>query len=583
MAQGFLWSAGVPPDDLPSVLRSLSSRSPHLGSAAESEPGHWGARASALDHDLGWAVLDALPTAVALLSPDGTIAATSLAWQRFALANDGTAAGCGVGTNYLAVCDDALGNGADDASLAARGIRAVLAGNRDLFQLEYDCDSPGRQRRFLLLAAPVAAGPGGAVVAHLDITDRRLAEAALRESEQRFRSTFSRAPVGIVRLDLEGRFIDANSAFCSIVGMEPDALIGLDIGLLWRDTDSAIEGRSANVPWWLSQRDEGVEMSWELQYTRADDEVRIVQVASAVVNDADGRPHSIVATVEDVTERVHLTDELRQSRELEALGRLAGGIAHEINTPTQFISDNLSFLAEAWTAVTRQLDFAHDGHAELITAEEQAELGFYRHEVPEALSQSREGLERVATIVRAMKAFGHPDRAEVEPADLNRIIRNTVTVARNELKYVADVELELDDLPTVVCYPGALGQVVLNLLVNSAHAVGEVVGNSDQRGTIKVRTGSADGMAWFEVSDSGAGIPASAAPHVFEPFFTTKPVGRGTGQGLALAWSVVTERHGGRISFTSEEGGGTVFKVSLPIDGPSAECRLGRAAAGVAR
>jgi signal transduction histidine kinase len=262
---------------------------------------------------------------------------------------------------------------------------------------------------------------------------------------------------------------------------------------------------------------------------------------------------------------------------MEALGQLAGGIAHEINTPTQFISDNLSFLTNVWGPVAEVLRASRSAAARLRHGElagdvaavleqhcEEADLDFVESEVPKALSQSQEGVERVATIVRAMKAFGRPDRSDPEPTDINHLVANAVTVARNELKYVAEVRSELGELPTVLCFPGAISQVLLNLLVNAAYAVGESQEKTGERGRIAVKTWADGAHVFISVADTGPGIPGHIVGRIFQPFFTTKPFGRGTGQGLAMAWATVVERHRGRIDVGTSPAG-TTFTVQLPI------------------
>jgi signal transduction histidine kinase len=172
----------------------------------------------------------------------------------------------------------------------------------------------------------------------------------------------------------------------------------------------------------------------------------------------------------------------------------------------------------------------------------------------------------VATIVRAMKEFAHPDTRQKSAADLNRAIKSTLTVARNELKYVADVETDLGDLPPVVCNISDLNQVFLNLLVNAAHAIREVVREgTDAKGKIRVRTRREGNTVLIAISDTGCGIPENIRGRIFDPFFTTKEVGRGTGQGLSIARSVVVEKHGGSLTFETEPGKGTTFFVRLPI------------------
>nr|MBA3848003.1 histidine kinase [Planctomycetota bacterium] len=201
--------------------------------------------------------------------------------------------------------------------------------------------------------------------------------------------------------------------------------------------------------------------------------------------------------------------------------------------------------------------------AERATPEQAAELIYLREEIPRAIEQSLDGISRVASIVRAMKEFSHPDRALKQAVDLNHAIETTLTVARNEYKYVADLVVELDPgLPPVPCFVGEINQTILNLVVNAAHAIAEVPG---QRGRIGVATRFCDDVAEIRISDTGPGIPDHVRPRLFTPFFTTKPVGKGTGQGLFLAHSVVVRRHGGTIAFETEVGRGTVFIVRLPL------------------
>lgn len=235
-------------------------------------------------------------------------------------------------------------------------------------------------------------------------------------------------------------------------------------------------------------------------------------------------------------------------QKLESVGQLAAGIAHEINTPTQFVGDNTRFLSDAFDDLMRLLDDVEqlveaaqktDIDPTLLDAVERArtsaDVDFLRQEVPKAIEQSLEGIQRVSKIVYAMKAFSHPDIAEKMATDLNAAIETTVTVARNEWKYVADVELELDPtLPAVTCCPGEINQVLLNLIVNAAHAIAEKVGaKGADKGKITIATKTDDDAVEVRVTDNGTGIPEEHHRRMFTPFFTTKAVGKGTGQGLS--------------------------------------------------
>jgi PAS domain S-box-containing protein len=285
---------------------------------------------------------------------------------------------------------------------------------------------------------------------------------------------------------------------------------------------------------------------------------------------------SIVFTARDVSERQRLELDLRHAQKLESVGRLAAGIAHEINTPIQFIGDNVRFLDGAfadmgplYTAYRELMTAVHtpESLAEALRDVEadatDIDIDFIMAEVPIAISQTLEGITRVANIVRAMKAFGHPGTEEKTKADLNEAIGNTLVVAANEIKYVADVETDLGELPLVYCHLGDINQVVLNLVVNAAHAIG----SADRgRGTIRISTRRDDAHVVIEVADTGTGVPPEIADRLFDPFFTTKEVGTGTGQGLALVRTLVADRHGGTITFATEPGVGTVFTVRLPVD-----------------
>jgi signal transduction histidine kinase len=260
-------------------------------------------------------------------------------------------------------------------------------------------------------------------------------------------------------------------------------------------------------------------------------------------------------------------------RHHEAVGQLAAGIAHEINTPTQFVGDTVRFLGHACgdllalQEVQRELrDAAAAGTvtpellARVRTAEEAADLEYLRERLPLAIARAEEGLGRVAAIVAAMREFAHTPNADHAPVDLNAALRATLVVATNAYKYVADVETDLAALPPVVGHGGDLNHVFLELIVNAAHSIKQ----SGARGVIRVRTRAQDDHALVSIADTGCGIPAEVAARVFDPFFTTKDVGESHGQGLALAHAAV-KRHGGALTFETTPGEGTTFHVRLPL------------------
>lgn len=277
------------------------------------------------------------------------------------------------------------------------------------------------------------------------------------------------------------------------------------------------------------------------------------------------------------------TAQSMQSQKLQAIGQLAAGVAHEINTPIQYIGDNVSFLQSAFAdfqrlveAMGAAIEAARD---KPLTTERAAELErlvsevdseYLADEIPHSIAQALDGVGNVARIVSAMKEFAHPREGRMSPHDLNRALKGVVTVARNEWKYVAEVQLDLDDnLPAVSCLPGEINQVFLNLLVNAAHAVADK-GGDGVLGTIAIRTRALDGTVEVRVEDSGTGVPQSVIDRIFDPFFTTKKVGRGTGQGLSIARATVVEKHGGELTLETDPGRGTTFIVRLPIEQPAA-------------
>jgi signal transduction histidine kinase len=281
-------------------------------------------------------------------------------------------------------------------------------------------------------------------------------------------------------------------------------------------------------------------------------------------------------------EKQRMEQELNQAQRMRAIGQLAAGIAHEINTPTQYIGDNTRFLQHAFTHVNELLgtlssllkaernhavtdEMLDDAEAKLQTAD----LTYLMEEIPLAIRQSLEGLDHVAEIVGAMKEFSHPGMGRKQAVDLRHIISSAATMCCNEWKYVANLVTDFDpDLPQVSCLPTEIGRVLLNLMVNAAHAIAsELPPGSESKGTITIRTRRDGPWAEIQVEDTGAGIPAEIRSRVFDPFFTTKEVGRGTGQGLTIAQAIVVKGHGGVIRFESEVGHGTTFIVRLPING----------------
>ncbi|MES9976113.1 MAG: ATP-binding protein [Candidatus Thiodiazotropha sp.] len=297
----------------------------------------------------------------------------------------------------------------------------------------------------------------------------------------------------------------------------------------------------------------------------------------------------VVVTFNDISERKRADEErrnlerqLNQTHKMEAVGQLAGGIAHEINTPIQYVGDNLKFIKESYEDLgsllkvySNLMQKASDIpglEAETAKVEEtidEIDLAYLEEETANAIEQSISGASQVAHIVLAMKEFAHPGSKQMALADMNRIVSNAVAVCKNEWKYVADTDLKLgENLPQVECLEGEISQVVLNLVINAAHAI--EAAKLQQKGKITITTTHNENSVEVRVADTGTGIPIEVQESVFNPFFTTKDVGRGTGQGLAIAQDIVMGKHQGELFFETEEGNGTTFVMRLPLHRNSA-------------
>ncbi|HWW21722.1 MAG TPA: ATP-binding protein [Steroidobacteraceae bacterium] len=307
------------------------------------------------------------------------------------------------------------------------------------------------------------------------------------------------------------------------------------------------------------------------------DDYRFMRLRGRVVErDAFGTALRVVGTLVDIHDARRMQMQAANASKLESIGELAAGIAHEINTPTQYVGDNVRFLGDVFGSLqqcvdelSRMTEEARDSIPieRVRQCVDKADMSYLREEIPKAIAQSLEGIQRIAKIVAAMKEFSHPSQ-ERTPTDLNHAISNTITVATNEWKYVAKVETQLDSsLPQVPVIPGEFNQVILNMVVNAAHAIADTREQHPTRiGTIRIVTRRLPDWAEINISDDGCGMPKNIHEKIFDPFFTTKPVGKGTGQGLAIAHNVIVKRHYGTIAVKSEAGVGTTFTIRVPLE-----------------
>jgi PAS domain S-box-containing protein len=392
-------------------------------------------------------------------------------------------------------------------------------------------------------------------------------------------------------------------AYCNKIvaeqhGVRREQLIGQPAGVL-----TGWQNRNANYRVELdSTLRAGHTFHYEDEVTREDGTSFLLGVSIRPIFDRAGRLTHAVAIGADITvkrdearKKQELQDqlvaemkgrermvlELQLAQKLESVGRLAAGVAHEINTPIQYVGDSADFLQSAFGDLTALLDgclgavdalppgsAAAALRTELARLSEKHDLPFIRGELPRAFERISDGVGRVSTIVKAMKEFAHPDTEEQSPADLNHALETTLLVASNEYKYVARVHTNFGPLPPVVCNVGELNQVFLNLIVNAAHAIHDA-GKDSETGEIRIDTEVVGDDALIRVRDNGCGIPPENLSKLYDPFFTTKDVGRGTGQGLSIAHSILVDKHEGAINVTSDMGVGTEFVLRIPLSGRS--------------
>ncbi len=407
--------------------------------------------------------------------------------------------------------------------------------------------------------------------------ERKRSDEALKASEARFQSAFDYAPIGIGLISPDGRWQQANRSLCEIVGYTKDELLKVTFSdIMHPDEVTAAEEN-------LRQLFDGEAKTSQFEKKflhRVGHEV-LVLISVSMVRDSKNEPLYIIAQIQDVTERRSMEEKLQRGQKLESIGQLASGIAHEINTPTQYVGDNMRFLKNSFEninlvlAKNKQLlescrthNLSADIVAEMENAIAEADIDFLVDEVPKAFSQALDGIERVRKIVESVKDFAHPGSTDMKATDINKAIESTITVASNEWKYVADIITEYDDeLPPVPCLVGEFNQVILNMIVNASHAIADVIGNGAAgKGTIRISTRRSGDNAEITISDTGTGMSERIRKKIFDPFFTTKDVGKGTGQGLAISHNIIVEKHKGTIDVESKVGSGTRFTVTVPLN-----------------
>ncbi len=547
------------------------------------------------DPEYGKAVLmalsDSLDACSAVVDRSGRIVGATEAWQTFRGRNP-FLSGQGLGASYAELCQELVHSPDDHVSSVALGLISVIEGRVSRVSFDYPFHEKYGPHDYGCTAVARPPGDDLRAVIHIrDITERKQAEGKLRESERLLRESQAVAQLGSYVFDVSADFFTSSKMLDDIFGIDEKYERSLQgwIALIhpdWREQmivhfmqDVLVNRHRFDRDYKIIKQDTGEE--------------RWVHGLGQLEIDQDNQPKTLIGVIQDITdqkraeeEKAELQAQLQQAQKLESLGTLAAGIAHEINTPTQYIGDNTTFLRDAFTesmalirAMKAHFERIRDGGGQEAAAAGQAladlaagDVDYLEKEIPRAIQQTLEGVARVTKIVGAMKDFSHPGRESATTIDLHRVIESTITVSRGEWKSVANLETEFaTDFPPVACFPGEISQVILNLVVNAAHAIEsrkEAQGVSSP-GLIRIGTCLLPGEVEIWVSDNGTGVPAEIRDRIFDPFFTTKTVGKGSGQGLSLVHTLVTKKHRGRITLESEPGKGTTFHIFLPLDTPN--------------
>ncbi len=412
----------------------------------------------------------------------------------------------------------------------------------------------------------------------IEVSERKRAESKLNEAGHFLRRVIDSVPNLIFVKDDQGRFTLANKSLAEIYGTTTDDIIGKtsadfnsdshDISQTARDDKHVLENLKEKI-------------IYEEKLTDAAGNIHWLQTVKRPFVAGDGESRYVLGIATDLTERKILETQLRHSQKMESIGQLAAGIAHEINTPTQYVGDNTRFIRDGFTDVNNILTNCRELIKKLDADEldmesikkirqqfEESDIEFLIGEIPKAIEQALEGVSRISKIVQSMRNFVHPGAVEMKAADVNKAIESTVAVAHNEWKYIADLETVFDEnLPPVPCLLDEFNQVILNMIINATHSIADVTGEGTRRkGKITISTACTDDQ-WAEIriADTGAGIPCEFQSRIFDPFFTTKEVGKGTGQGLAISHNVIVKKHRGQLTFETESGRGTTFIIRLPL------------------
>jgi PAS domain S-box-containing protein len=401
------------------------------------------------------------------------------------------------------------------------------------------------------------------------------AELTIEQNAIREKDIVENMADGLLTINSLGIVENINSSGFLMFGYERDALIGCNLQSLMKaekiqplsgnSFDSALQDCLGQTFVAQGVKQNGSKFPIEVNFSKIS-----LQIQGRTIFNCVAR---------DITHRNSLEAQLRHSQKLESIGQLSAGIAHEINTPTQYVSDNINFLNAAFDSclnIIRLTQTITDKDISQITQQEldhikvifqDNDMDFVLTEIPLAISQSSEGLQRVKKIIGAMKSFTHTSQGEMGLVDIIEAIESTITVSRSEWRYIANLVTNYSDtLPKLNCLRDEFNQVILNIIVNAAHAIEDKYGKkSETIGCINIDVYQQNNNIQIVIKDDGIGMNSEVKERIFDPFFTTKEVGKGTGQGLSMVYLIIVEKHKGTIEITSQPNEGSTFTITIPI------------------
>jgi two-component system, NtrC family, sensor kinase len=456
----------------------------------------------------------------------------------------------------------------DRAATAREGQRLAAGAPTVSFVNRYRCGD-GSYRWLEWTSIPVPE-EGLLYAVARDVTERLRAEEALRASEERHRAILDRAFSAFVAIDARGDVIAWNAQAEATFGWSREEALGRRLSELVippRHRRAHEEGLARVIG-----TSEGRILDRQLEVEALHRSGREIPVELCVTAVGSGEATTFNAFLQDISERKRIQSLRVQTAKLAALGEMVAGVAHEVNNPLSYVSNNVAVLERALASLRRLVQVYAEAdavlaestpalHRRVLEASEEHDREFTLNNVDRIFSRTRDGLRRIQQIVKDLRSFAHVDQGERLEADLNEGIVSTVNIVRGRARAlgVVDVELDLGPLPPIACFPAKINQVVMNLLSNAIDA-------SPRGGRITVRTRGDDRSVTIEVIDEGPGVPAELVDRIFDPFFTTKPPGSGTGLGLSISYGIV-EDHGGTIGVETPPGGGARFTVTLPRSG----------------